>query len=70
VRVAEFLDAKGFRHLFDDRVVVFTNLPSGSARQLAERVKRVGRGDATLRTGLSSTLYLPIFGRRRHATRA
>jgi CotH kinase protein len=49
--VAEFLDAKGFRHLFDDRVVVFTNLPSGSARQLAERAnERVGRGDATLRT--------------------
>ena len=50
-RVAEFLDAKGFRRLFHDRVVVFTNLPSGSARQLAERAnERVGRGDATLRT--------------------
>jgi hypothetical protein len=49
--VAEFLDAKGFRRLFHDRVVVFTNLPSGSARQLAERAnERVGRGDATLRT--------------------
>jgi CotH kinase protein len=49
--VAEFLNAKGFRRLLDERVVVFTNLPSGSARQLAERVnERVGRGDATLRT--------------------
>ena len=35
MRVAEFLDAKGFRRLFDDRVVVFTDLPSvkpGSVR--------------------------------------
>jgi hypothetical protein len=49
--VAESLDAKGLRKLFDDRVVVFTDLPPGPARQLAERVnEKVGRGDATLRT--------------------
>jgi hypothetical protein len=49
--MAESLDAKGLRKLFDDRVVVFTDLPPGPARQLAERVnEKVGRGDATLRT--------------------
>ena len=46
--MAESLDAKGLRKLFDDRVVVFTDLPPGPARQFAERVnEQVGRGDAT-----------------------
>ena len=49
--MAEFLDAKGFRRLFDDRAIVVTNLPSGWTRELAEKTnERAGRGDATLRT--------------------
>lgn len=51
MNVAEFLDAKGFRRLFDDRAIVVTNLPSGWTRELAEKTnERAGRGDATLRT--------------------
>ena len=47
----KILDFDGFRELFDNRAVVFTDLPAGRARELAERVnERVGRGDATIRT--------------------
>ena len=47
----KILDFDGFRELFQNRAVVFTDLPAGRARELAERVnERVGRGDATIRT--------------------
>lgn len=49
--VDEILDFDGFRELFQDRAVVFTDLPAGRAREVAERVnERAGRGDATIRT--------------------
>ena len=45
------LDFDRFRELFQNRAVVFTDLPAGRARDLAERAnERVGRGDATIRT--------------------
>ena len=49
--VDKILDFDGFLELFKNRAVVFTDLPAGRARELAERVnERAGRGDATIRT--------------------
>jgi hypothetical protein len=64
VGVAEFLDLDGFRRLFDDRAIVFTNLPQGHARELAEQTNdRAGRGDATLRTRAEfDTLFADLSG--------
>ena len=58
--VDKVLDFKGFRELFANRAVVFTDLPAGRPRELAERVnERVGRGDATIR---SKVEFEALFG--------